>query len=77
MVETFAIIMAALPVAVFFAVWVPFSALATLIGGLHEITINPEHLTNLFNSMLTDPELQPEALIEGFKEALQYVIGMQ
>lgn len=77
MVETLAIIMSALPVAGFFATWIPFSAIATLIAGLHEIAVDPEHLTRLFNSLITDPELQPEALIEGFKETLQYVLGMQ
>ena len=76
MVETLAIIMSALPVAGFFATWIPFSAIATLIAGLHEIAVDPELLTRFFNDLLTDPELQPEALFEGFKEALQYVLGM-
>ncbi len=74
--ETLAIIMSALPVAGFFATWIPFSAIATLIGGLYEIAVEPEHLTRLFNSLITDPELQPEVLFEGLKETLQYVLGM-
>ena len=76
MVETLAIIMAALPVAGIFATWIPFSAIATLIAGLHEIAIKPELFTQFINDLFTDPELQPEALFEGFKEALQYVLGM-
>ena len=76
MVETLAIIMSALPVAVFFATWIPFSAIATLIAGLHEIAVEPELLTRFFNDLFTDPELQPEVLFEGLKETLQHVIGM-
>ena len=88
MVETLAIIMAALPVAGFFATWIPFSAIATLIGGLHEIAVDPELLTRFFNDLFTDPELQPEALIgglfeeapelliEAFQESIQIILGM-
>ena len=88
MVETLAIIMSALPVAGIFATWIPFSAIATLITGLHEIAVEPEHLTRLFDSLITDPELQPdvligglfeeapELLIEAFKETFQIILGM-
>ena len=88
MVETLAIIMAALPVAGFFATWIPFSAIATLIAGLNEIVNKPELLTNLINGLITDPELQPgvligglfeeapELLIEAFKESFQIILGM-
>ena len=76
MVEALAIIMSALPVAGFFAIWIPFSAIATLIGGLHEIAVEPELLTRFFNDLFTDPELQPEVLFEGLIETLQHVLGM-
>lgn len=77
MIETLAIIFAALPVSGFFATWIPFSTLATLIAGLNEIINKPELFTNFLNGLITDPELQPETLIEGFKETLQHVLEMQ
>lgn len=66
----------AIPVALIAAVCIPFLAMEMGVPFLQTV-LNPETFTDLIENIISNPELQPETLIENLKEMIQATLEMQ